>query len=581
MMSAGMPAIDLSQIKDPLARQGMVLLMNLVEEQGAEIQRLRAENQQLRDEIKRLKGEQGKPDIKANKQKDSPVHSSEKERRQPEAWEKGKKVPEIQINRTKVLEVNKSELPGDAEFKGYEEVVVQDVKVARDNILFRKEKYYSPSQRQSYLAPLPPGYEGQFGPGVRAFVPVLYFGCQMTEPKIVELLANFGVLISEGQVSNLLIHDQERFHDEKWELAKAGLLSSDWHLADSSSMRINGQNAYVHALANPWYTVFTTRWRKDRQTWLEVVQQCEKLRYRLNAEATPRPAIARPATGCEKLRYRLNAEALSLLAELGLSAEKQRHLAALLAGQGEHLEWSKEEFDAWLETYLPGLGPQQRQKVLDATGIAAYHAQTEWPVIGILGSDDAPEFNHLAAIHMLCWVHDGRHYTKLTPFLPHHQETLAAFRKDYWEFYRRLVAYQQMPNEDESQRLRTDFQELFTRKTDYRALDERIALTYAKQTQLLVALDHPQVPLHTNQVERDLRTWVRRRKISSGARTLAGAQAWDTFLSLAVTARKLGVSFYHYIYDRIAATNLLPSLAQLVTARTQVANQAQQALAPP
>ena len=554
-MSTGLPPIDLNQIKEPLVREGMVVLMNLVEELSAENQRLRAENQQLRDEIKRLKGEQGKPDIKASKQTTSAGHSSEKERRQPERWQKGEKKAEIRIDRTEVLEVNKSELPDDAEFKGYEEVVVQDVKVATDNVLFRKEKYYSPGQRQSYLASLPPGYEGQFGPGVRAFVPVLYFGCQMTEPKIVELLANFGVQISEGQVSNLLIHDQERFHAEKHELARAGLSSSNWHLVDSSSMRINGENGYCHVLANEWYTVFTTKRRKDRQTWLEVVQQSEERRYRLNAEA------------------------LDLLVKMGLAAQKRQQLAALEVSQAGEQEWDEKEFAAWLDQHVPGLGPQQRQQVLDATGIAAYHAQTKWPKIAILGSDDAPEFTYLATIHGLCWVHDGRHYTKLTPFLPNHQETLAAFRKEYWEFYRLLLAYRQAPSADESQRLRTDFQALFTRKTDYRALNERIALTFAKQTQLLVALDHPEVPLHTNQIERDIRSWVRRRKISGGVRTLAGAKAWDTFLSLAVTARKLGVSFYHYLYDRIAAINQMPSLAQLVTA--QAANKTRQALASP
>lgn len=514
-MTVGLPAIDLNQVQDPMPRQEKVLLLNLVRELRSANHRLRAENQQLWDEISRLKGEQGWSDVKPS-EKRVPVlpHSSEKGWLQPEQWKKWARVAEM----------------------------------------------------QSRLAPLPPGYVGQLGLGVRAFVlPVLYFVCQMTKPKIVELLTNFGVRISEWQVSNLLIHDQERFHGEKRELAKAGLRSRNWHLADSSSMRIDGQNAYCHTLADPLYTVFTTKWRKDRQTWLAVVQQCDKLRYRLNVEA------------------------LSLLAELGLSAEKQRHLAAQLASQAEHLVWSREKFDAWLETYLLGFGPQQHQKVLprpelvegDTIGIAIYHTHTAWPVIGILGSDDAPEFKHLAAIHVLCWVHDGRHYTRLTPFPLHRQETLAEFRKDYWEFYRRLVAYRQTPSASESQRLRTDFQGLFTCKTDYRALDEHFALTYAKQSQLLVVLDHPQVPLHTNQVERDLRTWVRRRKISSGARTLAGAQAWDTFLSLAVTARKLGVSFYHYIYDRIAATNLLPCLVQLVTARTQLADQSQHALAPP
>ena len=238
---------------------------------------------------------------------------------------------------------------------------------------------------------------------------------------------------SEGQVSNLLIHDQERFQAEKHELACAGLSSSNWHLADSSSMRIDGENAYCHALANAWYTVFTTKRRKDRQTWLEVVQQSTERRYCLNTEA------------------------LDLLATMGLAAARRRRLAALLASAAEDQEWGEKAFAAWLDSHVPGLGPQQRQQVLDATAIAAYHAQTEWPVMAILGSDDAPEFNYLATIHGLCWVHDGRHYTKLTPFLPHHQESLTAFRKEYWEFYRRLAAYHQRPSPHESQRLRTTF----------------------------------------------------------------------------------------------------------------------------
>ncbi len=79
-----MPTIDLNQIKDLFAREGMVLLMNLVEELGAENQQLRAENQQLQDEIKRLKGEQGKPELKVNKAKGTAAQSSEKERRRPE-----------------------------------------------------------------------------------------------------------------------------------------------------------------------------------------------------------------------------------------------------------------------------------------------------------------------------------------------------------------------------------------------------------------------------------------------------------------------------------------------------------------
>ncbi len=148
------------------ARQAITVLLNLVESMKQENQELRAEVQRLRDEINRLKGEQGKPAIKGDTPKD---HSSEKERRKPKDWHKGNKIDRIVINREQKLYVDKSELPEDAQFKGYEEKVVQDIRLTTDNVCFVKEKYYSPSQQRTYIAPLPAGYEGEFGPGVRGY----------------------------------------------------------------------------------------------------------------------------------------------------------------------------------------------------------------------------------------------------------------------------------------------------------------------------------------------------------------------------------------------------------------------------
>lgn len=177
-------------------------------------------------------------------------------------------------------------------------------------------------------------------------------------------------------------------------------------------------------------------------------------------------------------------------------------------------------------------------------------------------------------------MHEGRHYKKLEPVTPQQQAVLAAFRQDFWAFYRRLQAYRLQPDEAMRQQLTVDFDELFHRQTSYWQLNERIALTLAKREQLLQVLVQPELPLHTNQVERDIRSWVRKRKISGGVRSDAGAQAWDTFLSLAVTARKLGVSFYHYLHDRISEAYALPSLANLVTQRAQ-RHAAAMAMAPP
>src|SRR6266478_5536452 len=206
----------------------------------------------LLNEINRLKGEQGQPTIKPNTpQPPSKDLSSEQERRTPKAWSKGRKTDRIPIDREHVVAVDPTGLPPDAVFKGYEDVVVQDVLFRTDNVLFRKEKFYSPSQHTTYVASLPPGYRGQFGPGIKSLALVFYYGAQMSEPKVAELLRSVGVQISDGQVSNLLIKDHTVFHAEKAALYQTGLASSPWQHLDDTSTRVNGQNGYCHIVCNP------------------------------------------------------------------------------------------------------------------------------------------------------------------------------------------------------------------------------------------------------------------------------------------------------------------------------------------
>ena len=228
--------LDLTKITGEHTREHVARLLNLIETLGADLRAAQAEIQRLRDEINRLKGEQGKPRVKPGTKPTATDHSSEQQRRQPRSWKKGNKVQQVQIDREQVLPVDPAVLPPDAEFKGCEEVVVQDVVVHTDNVLFRKEKFYSPSQRKIYLAELPPGYQGEFGPGVRAMVIIFAFACQMTEPKILEWFRQVGVQISAGQISNLLIKGQHQFHAEKDAVYQAGLSSSPWqHLDDTAT----------------------------------------------------------------------------------------------------------------------------------------------------------------------------------------------------------------------------------------------------------------------------------------------------------------------------------------------------------
>ena len=537
--------LDLSSIADERARELIQRLLNLLEGVMADLRAAQAENQRLRDEINRLKGEQGRPQVQSNTPQPPPGdHSSEQERRKPKTWSKRCKTDRISIDRAQVVEVDRHGLPPDAVFKGYEDVVVQDIIFRTDNILFHKEKWYAPSQRQSYLAPLPQGYTGQFGPGIKSLALTLYFGGQMSEPKIADLFRSVGVHISDGYLSNLLIKDQGAFHAEKAAVYQAGLASSPWQHVDDTSTRVNGQNSYCHIVCNPLYTAYFTTESKDRLTILDVL------------------------TNHRPRRFLVNAEAVGFLEACGLSAIRRQQVAQL---PGETL-LDAMALQSLLDIHLPGLGPQQRKWIMDATAVAAYHAELEYPVVRLLVCDDAPQFTLVTDELALCWVHEGRHYKKLVPYVSHHRALLEDFVQRFWMYYAQLLAYQTLPTPAEAARLTGEFATLFATVTGYAALDERIAKTRTKQGCLLMVLTHPEIPLHNHPAELGARARVRKRDVSFGPRTREGATAWDTFMTLAGTATKLGVSFYHYIHDRVSGAFQMPSLANLIQERAKDLN---------
>src|ERR1019366_5810760 len=130
-------SLDLSTIADERARECIARLLNLVETLVAETHQLRAENQRLRDEVSRLKGQQGKPNIPPNRPAKTGT-SSEQERHEPKTWHKNSKKQQIHIDRQQKLEVDLQTLPADAEFKGYEKVVAQHLRISSDNVEFLK-----------------------------------------------------------------------------------------------------------------------------------------------------------------------------------------------------------------------------------------------------------------------------------------------------------------------------------------------------------------------------------------------------------------------------------------------------------
>lgn len=534
--------LDLTAIHDDNARILIQRLLNLIEQLAADLREAQAEIQRLRDALNQLKGEQGKPDIKSNTPKPAAAaHSSEAERREARPRQTRQKQATVHIDREEVLTVDPTLLPADAEFKGYEVVVVQDVVVQTDNVQFQKEKYYAASTQQTYLAALPPGYHGQFGPGLRALILAQYYGQGVSEPKIREFLTQVGVQISVGQIAYLLTQDQAVFHTEKAAVYEAGLRSSPWQQIDDTLTRVDGQNQSCHVVCNPLYSAYFTRPGKDRLTVLAVLY--------------PQPTRS----------YCLNAEALQLLEHIQLPRATRRCLAQWHSAP----ELAEGPFLSRLDAELPRLTAYQRQWIITAAAIAAYHADPLWPVIDTLVCDDAPQFDWLTADVMHCWVHAGRPYKKLTPYVAAHQTLRDAFLTHFWDYYRDLRTYQGTPTLAERERLTTAFDTLFATRTGYTQLDRQIAKTEAQKTTLLRVLDHPELPLHNNAAELAVRQRVRKRDVSFGPRSEAGKEAWDTFMTLAETTKKLGISFYTYLRDRIRAAHTIPPLAELITQAAQ------------
>ena len=297
-------------------------------------------------------------------------------------------------------------------------------------------------------------------------------------------------------------------------------------------------------VCNPVYTSYHTRPNKDRLSVLDVLRQGRKRIFRLNAEA------------------------LRLLEHVPLSKASQQILP----------KWRSEKvldeasFVKRLDQALPNLNIQQRTAILGAAAVAAYHAEKGVAIVDTLVCDDAAEFNWVTRAMMLCWVHDGRFYKKLEPVVALHREQLKNFRKRYWDYYRQLLAYCEQPTAQEHTRLEEQFDVLFTTQTGYPDLDQRIAKTRAKKSSLLLVLQHPELPLHNNASELAVRQRVRKRDVSFGPRTPLGTQAWDSFMTLADTARKLEISFYAYIHDRISGINQIPPMATLVAQRARELN---------
>jgi Transposase IS66 family len=526
---------DLDSLPSAQLRELVVMLLGKV----AALEQLVVEQ---RAEIARLKGLKGPPDIK-------PSGMDKATEPAKPGWQKnrprrGKVRPRVSIE-DRVL---KATAPMGSRFKGYETYLVQDLVLSVRAIRYRRERWVTPDGR-TIVAPLPGGIRGHFGPDLRRFVLMQYHQGQTTLPRLAALLHSVGVSISKREVQRLLTDKQQSFLDEAREVLRAGLETSPWVSVDDTGARHKARNGFCTQIGNEWFTWFGTRSSKTRLNFLDL----------LRAGHTD---------------YVLNEVAFAYLRSRGLPGPLIARLAA--AGQTRFVDQA-----AW-QAHLARLGIVSPSEaglavIQDPVQIATEGAQ--WGSIHahgflsdtVLLSDDAGQF--AVGRHALCWVHAERLVHKLDTFTDLHRAAQQRIRKLIWNFYADLKIYRANPGKSRRVVLRARFDRIFRHRTGFVTLDRLLARLWANKAELLMVLERPEIPLHTNGSENDIRCHVTRRKVSAGTRSDTGRDCRDAFLGLAKTCAKHGIAFWDYLGSRLNVHGqpAIPPLSEFVRCRGQPA----------
>jgi hypothetical protein len=499
----------------------------------AENAQLKAENAALKDEIARLKGLPPRPKFKV---KPSGMEQATSKR----VGRKGRKKRGRGPVRDKLVVTSqvklKAQVPPGSRFKGYEDVLVQDLRLEVAVVRYRRERWETP-EGERIVAALPPGIIGGFGPEARRFIAAGHFQGQVTSERLTALLNGMGLHISKRQVIRLLAQGLDRLVREDQAVLRTGLETARWISIDDTSARHAGKDGFVTQLGDHRFAVFRTAMSKSRRAFLSLLQ----------------------AGGTD---YVVNDEALAMMRRLTLAAPLVARLARRPAKRfADEAAW---------RAHLKALGFDKRKVTPDpvqvATEGALWGAVCEQGLLDgtVIVSDGAPQFR--IGDHALCWVHAERLVYKLQPATPAERRAVDIARGLIWWFYADLKAYKRNPDPKRARMMRARFDRIFTRKTGYIMLDRQLARLHRHKDELLRVLDRPEIPLHTNGSENDIRTVVTKRKISGGTVSEPGKIARDTMLGLMKTCAKLGVSYYRFLGDRFAVPGApaIPSLPDLV-----------------
>ena len=491
------------------------LLVQVLEDNAG----LKAEVAELRDENARLKGLKGRPDIKPNKPSGMQAACEPAAKTPRKKGRRGSKRAKLTIDETKVLAP--PNVAAGARFKGYEDFVVQDLVIETQTTLYRRERWQL-ATGETGVAPLPAGITSHFGPGLERFVLAQYHQGQTTMPRLAALPQGLGLDISKRQLARLRIDGQQAFLAEARDVLRTGLQVASWITVDDTGARHKARNGVCTQIGNDAFSAFVTTQSKSRLNFLDVLNAGDTT-HLVNEAATaymrghdlPHAMIARLAAQPQR-RLADRAAWTAHLDQLGIAPLAGHHDPVRIATEGA----------LW--------GNLVDQGLIDGT---------------VIVSDGAGQFD--VGEHALCWVHAERLVHKLDAFTEERRVAKEAIRALIWQLYADLKAYALAPTTAAKAELSERFDTIFATTTCFALLNRQLKRLHAKKAKLLAVLDRPDVPLHPNGSENDIRSHVTRRKVSGGTRSDLGRDCRDAFLGLMKTCAKQGVRFWDYLGCRL------------------------------
>jgi hypothetical protein len=507
-------------------------LQETIEKLEQQLKKQSEKIEQLEAEIRAAKKLKGKPQLSASIL-NQPKNSEPTEQKRAGSEKRSKKLT-FEVDAEQVIQP--AVIPENAKFNGYRHYDVQEIEFRRQNIRFKLAEYLT-TEGTTIVGELPVEYRlGHYGPNLVGYILYQHYQCRIPQPLIYEQLQELGIDISVGQVNRLLTEQGESFELEQGNVLQVGLETAQYIHTDDTGARHQGKNGYCTVIGNEWFTYFKSTDSKSRRNFLEVLQGNEVV-------------------------YILNEFAQTYLESQPLAAKYRDKLTY----SDLVLAHSQSDWDNYLSTQ--GILKPKAVQVLTEAALIGGLMSGELSVPLRILSDGAGQFNLLR--HGLCWVHAERSLRRLQGNTSTHRANIAEIQDLLWSYYRLLQQYQQQPTDSDKASLSLAFDQIFGRCYLHHAtLNIVLNQLFTRKAELLLGLDFPQVPLHNNAAETDIREYVTRRKISGGTRSAAGRRARDTFIGLKKTCRKLGVSFWLFLLSRLRADGQIPPLPDLIRSKS-------------